>query len=314
MSKGTEQYLPLSKEELAKAKLIQETVSTPDHPGTQVYLEGFKSRDIPKHGEKTKSLLTKDTGPESAEGFNKHPVDAKCVQCQGGAYEPEKFSNPVSKKDKTKVNNFRKTNKSMIKEKASTSEFDRLYEQVTAGEEINFDTEVDSGPKMGSGGTAEDQGPDIEVDETEDSATDSDDITVVLQDIVDKLQQLIDKQNGSEVDDATKGELEDLEVETDGAEDGGEEVAKEGIEAEEIGSPLVNQSKGQPDKVTGKSNEVKSSTGTKASKGKAEAGTGGKARDGKLEELHADEDLSKVNKSMEVKSSKIKAGGSLFQQ
>lgn len=209
----------------------------------------------------------KDSGPENADGFKKEIVDPKTNKGKENVYEPEKFSHNIEKKVKESINNFM-NNKSI---------FDKLYEEVMGGTE---DAEALDAQELGIG-------PDQEGEKSEAEMSSKELIAKALE-----LLQLAhdkcpseggDEHEGSDEFGPEAGKEEGQEDEEDGEEqeegkkeekkeDKKEEVAGEAVDAEEVGTPIVDGeklSKGL-NKVSSGSNVVPgdvSTAGKKAGKG-----------------------------------------------
>ena len=95
----------------------------------------------------------KNDGPEAAEGWEPAQNDPNLGSADQSVHEPKKFSNPV-KKEQKEINNS-----TMKEQNFSKSTFDRLFEDVMGGEEVDLDTDVgmdedpfaDEGDDMGGG-------------------------------------------------------------------------------------------------------------------------------------------------------------------
>lgn len=162
-----------------------------------------------------------------------------------------------SKNTENKINNFMKK-----------TIFEQLVEQVMSDEELNVIGAEDTG--------AEDTGADMEGADME--GEDSGDITVTLTaDQVECLRAILDQiDGGADMEDEFADEEVDVETEDDALEGETEEeefdaFATEAIEAEEIGTPLVNQKKGNPCKPSAGCHKVQGRVSSMAKSGKANA-------------------------------------------
>ena len=145
--------------------------------------------------------------------------------------------------------------------------FETLVEQVMSDEELNI---------VGADADAEDAGADIDTDET--GSEESSDVTITLTaDQVECLRAILDQIDGGaddldvedEMADESGAEEDALEGETE--EEEFDAFATEAIEAEEIGTPLVNQKKGNPCKPSAGCNKVQGRVTSMAKSGKADA-------------------------------------------
>ena len=149
--------------------------------------------------------------------------------------------------------------------------FETLVEQVMSDEELNI---------VGADTGVEDAGADVEIEETD--SEESSDVTITLTaDQVECLRAILDQVDGGELDmeddmaDELEGDVDesgldnDLEGETE--EEEFDAFATEAIEAEEIGTPLVNQKKGNPCKPSAGCNKVQGRVSSMAKSGKANA-------------------------------------------
>jgi len=271
-----------------------------NHQSNSVVEEKFKPKPFEKAGTKTKAEFIKNSGPDAAEGKKKDNVDSADEKSDKSHFEPKKFSQPTKKSKKGKINN---SNKKKIMESKTTSKkssFDLLYENVMSGDEnINDLNELDV--DAGADGAIEDI--DTETDVVEDPKE-------VLQAAIEHLQKALDVLSaeagtGEEGDEAFGEELPPVEGE--GEDDlEGDGLNKESIEAEDLGTPLVNQKKGKPDATSGKANVVNSHN-SKVSKGSAS--TDVTAGDGKLQKApDGVPSLTKTKGSGNVPTSNVKAG------
>jgi len=94
------------------------------------------------------AFVTKNSGPENADGFSKDIVDPKTAKKEN-FYEPKKFSQNLEKTESETINTF-----------MSKSIFDKLYEDVMSGQPE--DTEANDAAALGlpTGDTGEDVGGD----------------------------------------------------------------------------------------------------------------------------------------------------------
>jgi hypothetical protein len=215
-------------------------------------------------GQPKQPYFHKDSGPENADGFKAPAVDPKVTKGKENHYEPEKFSDNTEKNVKEHINNF--MNKSI---------FDKLYEEVMGGENQEDLDAVELGVEAPAG----------------EMGGDNDDVTFVLpRDMAQKLHDVLTATLGGEDEGELGGEDEAApESEEMGSaeqaehekkhdkEDEKEEVAGEGVEAEELGHAIVDAEKLNKglNKLSSGSNVVPSEVSTAGKK----AGKGG---DGKV--------------------------------
>ena len=143
--------------------------------------------------------------------------------------------------------------------------FETLVEQVMSDEELNI---------VGADTGAEDTGADVDTEETD--SEESSDVTITLTaDQVECLRAILDQVDGGAEEDFDmeddSAEGEDSDVEDEGDDDEFDAFATEAIEAEEIGTPLVNQKKGNPCKPSAGCNKVQGRVTSMAKSGKANA-------------------------------------------
>ena len=132
--------------------------------------------------------------------------------------------------------------------------FETLVEQVMSDDELNVigaDTAQDSGADEGS------------VESSDKGSDENGDVTITLSaEQVECLRNILAQVDGEEgEDDSLEDEFEDEGSDESAAEDESEDeefdaFATEAIEAEELGTPLVNQKKGNPKKPSGGDNKV----------------------------------------------------------
>lgn len=159
-------------------------------------------------------------------------------------YDVNKFSQGVGKINEKNINNG-----------MSKSTFDKLFEDVMAD---------DDAIALGATDAAIDAEGDLGGEDTGDEVT-----LTIPRDVAEHLHSLLSDLLGGAGEELEGG----IETEAEGAaeNDTGEEdemTYGEEIEAEEIGTPIVNQKKGHPTPVTGKGNVVDSTVSKLAKPGK----------------------------------------------
>ena len=192
----------------------------------------------------TKTPFIKNSGPQS-DGV---VVPQKPLEPGGSkenVYNVNKFSDEVKKIDEKNINND-----------MSKSIFDKLYEDVMADDDAIALGATDAALDSDMGGEGEAEG--------------SDEVTLTLpREVAQHLHSLLAYILGSE---AEASDLDEMGEEGDemGEEDEqyDQNMMGEEIEAEELGHPLVNQKKGDPTPVKGKSNVVDSTVSKLAKTGK----------------------------------------------
>ena len=215
-------------------------------------------------GQPEQPFFQKDSGPASADGFNKNIVDPKINKGKENHFEPEKFSNNVQKKVKENINNFM-NNKSI---------FDKLYEDVMGGEGQPQDLETLDAQELDINTGGEGEKSEAEMSSKE-----------LIAKALELLQLAHEKcpseEGGDEEGAGEEGASEDnLEVGQEQQEDKKEdekEVAGEAVDAEDIGTPVVDSEKLAKglNKVSSGSNCVPGEVTTAGKKA-------GKAGDGKV--------------------------------
>jgi len=199
----------------------------------------------------------KDSGPENADGFKKNIVDPVTNKGKENHFEPEKFSNNIEKKVKENINNFM-NNKSI---------FDKLYEEVMGGTE---DAEALDAQELGIGPEQEGEKSEAEMSSKELIAK----ALELLQLAHDKCpegegeksEELGSEDESNEV--PAQGQEQEEKKEEDKKEEDKKEAHGEGVDAEEIGTPVVDGeklSKGL-NKVSSGSNVVPSDVSTAGKK------------------------------------------------
>ena len=244
----------------------------PGKPAQPLPIE--KNKEPLKDKASKQPFLHKDSGPENADGFKKEIVDPKVNKGKENVYEPEKFSNNVEKRVKESINNFM-NNKSI---------FDKLYEEVMGGTE---DAEALDAQELGIG-PSETEG--------EKSVAEMSSKELIAK-ALELLQLAHDKCPSEDTGDeeAPSDEFSSEKPSDEGQEDEGEEdgeeqeegkkeekkeekkeVAGEAVDAEEVGTPVVDGeklSKGL-NKVSSGSHVVPSDVSTAGKK----AGKGGESK------------------------------------
>lgn len=180
---------------------------------------------------------------------------------------PKSINNTTNKPKHVKVvkeNKQPKLNTFMKK-----SIFETLVEQVMSDDELNV---------IGAD-NAQDTGADeTSVDMSDEGSDEGGDVTITLSaDQVECLRNILAQVDGEEgEDDSLEDEFEDEGSDESAAEGESEDeefdaFATEAIEAEEIGTPLVNQKKGNPCKPSAGCNKVAGKVTSMAKSGKANA-------------------------------------------
>ena len=223
-------------------------------------------------GQPKQPFFHKDSGPENADGFKKNIVDPKTNKGKENHFEPEKFSDIVKKSVKEDINTFM-NNKSI---------FDKLYEDVMGSAPLGQpqhggeDPESFDAKELGIGGEGERSEAEMNSKE-------------LIAKALELLQLAHDKCPAEEVggeEDAGEGEGEtedNQEVigqeqeESKKKHEEEEDDMAEGVDAEEIGTPVADSEKLAKglNKVSSGSNVVPSEVSTAGKKA-------GKAGDGKV--------------------------------
>lgn len=231
-----------------------------------------------------KAPFIKNSGPES-DG----------VELPQEPIEPGK----KNKNNLYNVNNFsqgaKKINEKNINKDMSKSIFDKLYEDVMADDDAIALGATDAALDADMGGEA-------------DLGEDTGDVTITIpRDVAEHLHAILaDILGGAETEMGEEGEAGEMGEEEGGEEDEQGNVMGEEIEAEDLGHPLVNQKKGDPTPVKGKSNVV-DSTASKLAK----VGKGG---DGKVTDKvgnDGDEGHPLVNQTKGTELSNVKGKGNV---
>lgn len=227
-----------------------------------------------------KAPFIKNSGPES-DGIELPQKPLEPGSSKESVYQVNKFSQGVKKIDEKNINNG-----------MSKSTFDKLFEDVMADDDAIALGATDAALDADMGGEA-------------DLGEDNGDVTLTIpRDVAEHLHTLLsDILGGAENEMGEAEGLEDGEA-GEGDEDG--EMMGEEIEAEDLGHPLVNQKKGDPTPVKGKSNVV-DSTVSKLAK----AGKGG---DGKVTDKvgnDGDEGHPLVNQTKGTELSNVKGKGNV---
>ena len=235
-----------------------------------------------KVGAYQKGFVHDNSGPKGADNFTSTELDPKNPAISDeNAYDVKQMS------DEGADTYFKAENKKIAKENINNSMaknksiFDRLYEEVMDDEQFDA-VELGIGDDEG--------GDDVEMGGDEVTITIDKDLAQKLHDV---LMDVLDGGEGGddEADMEPEGDLgdedeqaargfeemeeddadEDEEADEDEMEDEDEETFNyfgEEIESEDLGHPLVNQKKGNPEKPSGKNNVVKSTyTSNVGSKG-----------------------------------------------
>lgn len=180
---------------------------------------------------------------------------------------PKSINNPSNKLKHIKVvkeNTQPKLNTFMKK-----SIFETLVEQVMSDDELNV---------IGADNTQDTGADEDYVDSSDNGSEESGDVTITLSaEQVECLRNILAQVDGEEgEDDSLEDEFEDEGSDESASEGGSEDeefdaFATEAIEAEEIGTPLVNQKKGNPCKPSAGCNKVAGKVTSMAKSGKANA-------------------------------------------
>lgn len=172
----------------------------------------------------------------------------------------ERFKLKPHKQNIIKENKLSKINTFMKK-----TIFETLVEQVMSDDELNI-----------IGADSANNGDETSVSETE--VDESGDVTIKLSaEQVECLRNILDQIDGNDVDDESNDEEVDTEIntevdtETEEDEEDFDAFATEAVEAEEIGTPLVNQKKGNPCKPSAGCNKVQGRVTSMAKSGKADS-------------------------------------------
>lgn len=173
----------------------------------------------------------KDSGPENADGFKKDIVDPNTNKGKENHFEPEKFSNNVEKKVKENINIFM-NNKSI---------FDKLYEEVMGGTE---DAEALDAQELGIGPEQEGEKSEAEMN-TKELIAKALELLQLAHDKCpegegEKSEELGSEDESNEV--PAQGQEQEEKKEDDKEEDK-KEAHGEGVDAEEIGTPIVDGEK-----------------------------------------------------------------------
>lgn len=277
--------------------------------GTAIYLEGFNGnkpgnpggfKDLPKKDETKTTEFAKKTGPGSSEGFRKNGTigDDPAAKKGDAPQEPPRFSQGTEKTGGKKINNSRR-NKLMSEKKITTpkSEFDRLCEEVLGPDEVELG--IEETPEAHEG--AEPGSPEHEAEEM--SAVER------LRGILTDLEAVLAELEGTHSEEgAGVGAPEGDEMVEGSPSAASPDVAKESVEAEEVGTPISgNMKKGKPDAVTGRANVVDGEA-SKTNKAKGDGKIQGN-RDGSVESgpdgdeaVGTSKEVGKPKASMAVKS------------
>ena len=193
-----------------------------------------------------KAPFIKNSGPES-DGVElpQEPIEPG-KKNKNNLYNVNNFSQGVKKIDEKNIN------KDMSK-----SIFDKLYEDVMADDDA-----------IALGAT--DAALDADMGDEADMGEDTGDVTLTIpRDVAEHLHAILaDILGNAEADMGEEGEAGEANEDEGGEEDEQGHVMGEEIEAEDLGHPLVNQKKGDPTPVKGKSNVVDSTASKLAKVGK----------------------------------------------
>lgn len=206
----------------------------------KVASQTFLSADKPA----PKTPFIKNSGPES-DGVELPQKPLEPGSAKENVYQVNKFSQGVKKIDEKNINNG-----------MSKSTFDKLFEDVMADDDAIALGATDAALDADMGGEA-------------DLGEDNGDVTLTIpRDVAEHLHALLSDILGgaeNEMGEVEEGGEEGNEA---GEEDEQNNVMGEEIEAEDLGHPLVNQKKGDPTPVKGKSNVVDSTVSKLAKAGK----------------------------------------------
>jgi len=148
--------------------------------------------------------MSKDSGPEAADGVEDVNNDTKKKKKGESAYNEEKLSHPVKNTEKAVKNEASKINNSTMKEKSNQTSFDKLFEDVMGG-----DLDLDLGNDMDLGGD------DLGLDGDEEMG-EGGDVAGRLESLIGELQGILDELRGDEG--GEEGDIEDIE-DTEGEDD-----------------------------------------------------------------------------------------------
>jgi len=219
-------------------------------------LPEVKAKEVGKEEKNSQPFFHKDSGPANADGFKAPAIDPIKNKGKENHYEPEKFSNTDEKSVKEDINNFM-SNKSI---------FDKLYEDVMGGPDASKQDELDA----------------VELDVKPEGEGEGEDVTLSLpRELAEKLHDALNAVLGAEEAPVEgEGENDESEEMGGGADSGSEQqetpIAGEAVDAEEVGTPIVDGeklSKGL-NKVSSGSNVVPSDVSTQGKK----AGKGGDSK------------------------------------
>lgn len=232
---------------------------------------------------KASPFVTKNSGPENADGFKKEVVDPETAKSDN-FFEPKKFSQNNEKMEVEPINNF--MNKSI---------FDELFENVMS--DSLSDTDVQDSEALGlpSGDEASSEGSGDEVTLTLDRET------------AQKLHDLLSAVIGGESEGEGEGEGEgESEPEAEGSEDAEHEADDEDEDEDTVDEATeltaLPDSKGAS--LQSKNNKVHGAATSLVTKGKA---------DGKIKDQQDGEGsplADSKGKSLEGKNNKVASGTS----
>jgi hypothetical protein len=228
-------------------------------------------KGIPVGNDKsTKGFVHKNSGPEGADNFKNTPIDPDNPDMSNdNYYGVNRFSDKDSQiKHKSKKISKENINTNMANNKST---FDRLYEEVMDDEleikELGIGDNNDTGGEFGDEGGDEDNMVTITLDK--ELARQLHD---ALMSVVGGDDEISDEDGGEDDFGAEGGDdngdeggfPEEMEESEDGDDEAEEEEENfnyfgEEIEAEDLGTPLVNQKKGGSTAVKGSANVVHSS-------------------------------------------------------
>jgi hypothetical protein len=305
----------------------------PDKAIDKTYAAASKGiKNIPVGNDaSTQGFVHDNSGPKGADNFTSTELDP-----DNPAIGDDNAFDVKQSSDEGADTYFKAENKKIAKENINNSMaknksiFDRLYEEVM--DEDQFDA-----VELGIGD--DDGGDDIEASE--------DQVTITIdKDLAEKLHEVLmdvlgggEEGGDDEADMEPEGDLgdedeqagfeemeeddadEDEEADEDEMEDEDEENFNyfgEEIEAEDLGHPLVNQKKGNPEKPSGSNNKVKSSVtgnvGSKGGDGKVTDKVGDDGDEGHPLVNQKKGNPTSVKGSANVVKSKIKGGNQEFFQ
>jgi len=320
---GNPPGLKTSKQQLKPGKPIDKTFEV---AGKEVKTK----MPAAKVGEYQKGFVQDCSGPRGADNFKSTELDPN-----NPAIKDDNAFNVKQMSDEGADTYFKAENKKIAKENINNdmaknkSIFDRLYEEVMDDEQ--FDA-VELGIGDDEGGDEIESGDEVTITLDRDLATK---LHEVLMDVIgggddegaddeadmDAEGELGEDEEAGSFEEMEEDDADEDEESDEDAEDEDEESFNyfgEEIEAEDLGHPLVNQKKGNPEKPSGKNNVVKSTytsnVGSKGGDGKVTDKVGNDGDEGTpitgMRKGHPTSPKGSAN----VVKSKIKGGNQEFFQ